>query len=79
MNTRRIVGCVWDWISGVEKETLPIINPDEDISAFVKRRTIKPKGAVSERKFRRHCNCSDVGIPEKVLLLPPTQGNLIHS
>ena len=61
-----------------EREVAPMSNPDEDTS-LVKHRTIKPKGAVSERKFRRHCNCSDVGIPEKVLLLPPTQGNLIHS
>ena len=72
MNTRRIVGCVWDWISGVEKEALPIINPDEDISAFVKRRTIKPKGTVSERKSRTKNY-------EEVLLLARISENLIHS
>ena len=63
---------MWDWISGVEKEALTIINPDEDISAFVKRRTIKPKGAVSERKSRTKNY-------EEVLLLARISENLIHS
>ena len=47
-----------------EREVAPMSNPDEDIY-LVKQRTIKPKGTVSERKLRRHCNCSDGGIPEK--------------
>ena len=37
----------------VEKEVTPMINPDEDTSASVKCRTIKPKGVVGERKSRR--------------------------
>ena len=61
-----------------EREIAPMSNPGEDTS-LVKRRTIKTMGAVSERKSRRRCNFSDGVIPEKVLLLPPTQGNLIHS
>ena len=41
-----------------------MINPDEDTSGL-KRRTIKKKGAASERKSRRNCN-HDVVIPGPV-------------
>ena len=62
-----------------EREGAPMSNPDED-AYLVKRRTIKPKGAVSERKSRRHCNCCDGFLPEKkTLLLSPTREHSIHS
>ena len=48
----------------LEREVAPMINPDEDTSGL-KRRTIKKKGAVSERKSRRNCN-RDVVIPGPV-------------
>ena len=40
-----------------EREIATMSNPDEDIT--LERRTIKPKGDVSEMKSRRQCNCSD--------------------
>ena len=48
----------------LEREVAPMINPDEDTSGL-KRRTIKAKGAASERKSRRNCN-RDVVIPGPV-------------
>ena len=49
----------------LEREVVPMSNPDEDTSV-IKRRTIQAKGADSERKSRRHCNC-DVVIPEPIV------------
>ena len=46
---------------GKKREVAPMINPDEDTSVLKrKRRTIKAKGAASERKSRRNCNCDVV-------------------
>ena len=48
-----------------EREVAPMSNPDGDVS-LIKRRTFKPRGAVSERKSRRYfCNCSDGFLPKK--------------
>ena len=58
-----------------EREVAPMSNPDEDTSA-VKRRTIKPKSAVSERKSRRHCNCSDGVISEKRVVVASNSRDL---
>ena len=45
----------------LEREVAPMINPDEDTSGLKrKRRIIKAKGAASERKSRRNCNCDAV-------------------
>ena len=49
----------------LEREIAPMSNPDEDTSV-VKRQTIQAKGAASERKSIRHCNC-DVVIPEPIV------------
>ena len=48
----------------LEREVAPMINSDEDTSGL-KRKTIKAKGAASERKARRNCN-RDVVIPGPV-------------
>ena len=37
----------------IEREVAPMVNLDEDTSTIVKRRTIKPKGTVIEKKSRR--------------------------
>ena len=50
---------------GLEREVVPMSNPDEDTSV-VKRWTIQVKGAASKRKSRRYSNC-DVVIPEPVV------------
>ena len=49
----------------LDREVAPMSNPDED-TYVVKRRTIQAKGAASERKSRKHCNC-DVVIPEPIV------------
>ena len=53
-----------DGLEVLEREVAPMINSDEDTSCL-KKRTIKKKGAASERKLRRNCN-HDVVIPGPV-------------
>ena len=40
-------------LEGVDGEVDPMRNPDEDTSIIAKRRIIKPKGTVCEKKSRR--------------------------
>ena len=52
-------------LGGLEREIDPMINLDEDTS--VKRRTIKLKEAISERKFRRQSH-EDV-VAEEIIVV----------
>ena len=40
-------------LRNAEREVAPMVSSDEDTSASIKCRTIKPKGPVGERKSRR--------------------------